>query len=176
MLRKVLSEWLLTFAAAAVILVASPLPAAFCQDAAVEEAGRYNRQGMVYFERGFYDHAPKKESAEAERFYGLAVKEFKSAIARAPSLTGPHRNLARVYYVQKNFAGAAGEYRRVTELAPADLDAYINLALALIELNRDDEAIKALENAKGQTSDPKALATLDDYISKVRNHRVSGER
>jgi Flp pilus assembly protein TadD len=78
--------------------------------------------------------------------------------------------------VQKNFAGAAEEYRRVTELAPADLDAHINLALALIELNRDDEAIKALENAKGQTSDPKALATLDDYISKVRNHRVSGER
>jgi tetratricopeptide (TPR) repeat protein len=176
MVRKVLSEWLLTFAAAAVILIAYPLPATFCQEAVVEEAGRYNRQGMVYFKRGFYDHAPKKESAEAERNYGLAVKEFKSAIARAPSLTDPHRNLARVYYVQKNFAGAAEEYKKVTELAPADLDAYINLALALIELNRVDEAIKSLENAKCQTSDPRALATLNNYISKVRAHQVNGVR
>ena len=57
------------------------------------------------------------------------------------------------------------------ELTPADLDAYVNLALALIELKRLDEAIQTLEKAKGQTSDPKALNTLDTYLSKVRAHQ-----
>jgi len=74
--------------------------------------------------------------------------------------------------VQKNFDGAAAEYKKVTELAPGDLDAYVNLALALIELKRLDEAIQALENAKQQTPDTRALDALDTYISKVRAHQA----
>ena len=142
-------------------------PKAFCQDSDVLDAGIHNRQGVEYFKKGFYDHAPKNQGDDANKNYGFAVKEFKAAISSDPSFTEAHRNLARVYYIQKNFAGAAKEYQRVTELAPGDLDAYVNCALALIELERLDEAILALEDAKGQTSDPKALETLDSYIAKV---------
>ena len=140
------------------------------------EPGYHNQRGMEYFKKGFYDHAPKNQAAEAERNYGFAIKEFKAAISRDSSYTEAHRNLARVYYVQKNFDGAAEEYKKVTELAPGDLDAYVNLALALIELKRLDEAIQALENAKDQTSDPKALNTLDTYIAKVRAHQAKEVR
>jgi tetratricopeptide (TPR) repeat protein len=160
----------LAVVAGTVILVLLSLTGAFCQDTGTGEAGFHNQQGMEYFKKGFYDHAPKNQAGEAERNYGLAVKEFKSAIAGDFSNAEAHRNLARVYYVQKNFAGAAEEYQRVAELAPNDLDAYVNLALALIELKRPEEAIQALEDAKGQTSDSKALETLDSYIAKVRGY------
>jgi tetratricopeptide (TPR) repeat protein len=163
---------LLTVVAATLILAFLFLPGAFCQDRGAGEAGYHNQRGMDYFKKGFYDHAPKSQVAESERNYGLAIQEFKAAIARDSSYTEAHRNLGRVYYVQKNFDGAAGEYKRVTELAPGDLDAYVNLALALIELKRLDEAIQALENAKQQTSDTRALDTLDTYISKVRAHQA----
>jgi tetratricopeptide (TPR) repeat protein len=176
MVRPLLFKWLLLVAAALVMLVALPITLAFCQEAGEGDAGHHNRQGLVYFKKGFYDHAPKKQSAEAERNYGLAVKEFRAAIAREPSLTDAHRNLARVFYVQKNFSGAAEEYRRVTQLAPGDLDSYVNLALALIDLKRPDEAIKALEAAKGRTSDPRELDKLDNYISKVRAHQKNEAR
>ena len=73
-----------------------------------------------------------------------------------------------MYYVQKNYDGAVAEYRTVTELAPSDLDAYVNLALAFLELKQPDAAIQALEQAKGQTSDPQALETLEAYLAKVR--------
>lgn len=175
-MKPVFLERLPAVIAATVILVFLSVPGAFCQDISAGEACLHNQQGMEYFKKGFYDHAPKNQAADAERNYGLAVKEFKAAISRDFSYTEAHRNLARVYYVQKNFDGAAEEYRRVTELAPGDLDAYVNLALALIELKRPAEAIQALENAKGHTSDPKTLETLDSYIAKVRTYQEKGVR
>jgi tetratricopeptide (TPR) repeat protein len=159
---------LLTGVAAVAALVFLSFAGAFCQDMREAEARLHNQQGMEYFKKGFYDHAPRNQVADADRNYRLAVKELKAAIWKDSSYTEAHRNLARVYFVQKNFDGAAQEYTRVAELAPGDLDAYVNLALALIELRRSGEALQALENAKGHTTDPKALETLDSYIGKIR--------
>ena len=172
MVRPVFRETFLAVIAGTVMLVLLFSPPALCHDGDVGEAGYHNQRGTEYFKKGFYDQAPKKQAADAERNYGFAIKEFRAAISRDPSYTEAHRNLARVYYVQKNFDGAAQEYKRVTELAPSDLDAYVNLALALIELKRLDEAIETLENAQQQTSDTRALDTLDTYISKVRAHQA----
>jgi tetratricopeptide (TPR) repeat protein len=176
MMRPVFLVRLPAVIAATMMLAFISVPMAFCQERSVDEAGFHNRQGMEYFKKGFYDHTPKHQAAEAEKNYGLAVKEFKAAISRDFSFAEAHRNLARVYYVQKNFDGAAEEYKRVTDLAPSDLDAYVNLALALLELKRPAEAIQALENAKGHACDPKALETLDSYIEKIRTHQENGVR
>jgi tetratricopeptide (TPR) repeat protein len=157
--------------ACAMILTLFAVSGAYCQGGGKDDAGYYNQRGEDYFKKGFYDHAPRSQAVDAERNYALAVKEFKAALARDPSSMAAHRNLARVYFVQKNFDGAAHEYRTVTELAPADLDAYINLALALMELHKTEEAIQALEDAKGHTSDPKARETLDSYVARVRAHQ-----
>ncbi len=176
MTKKVFLRRLQSVAAAALAFALLSLPGAFCQETGESDAGFHNRQGMEYFKKGFYDHAPKKQAAEAERNYGLAIREFKAAISKDAAHTEAHRNLARVYYVQKNFEGAAEEYRRVAELDPHDLDAYVNQALALIELKKPVEAIRALENAKSHTCDPKALEALDSYISKVHAHQDTGVR
>jgi tetratricopeptide (TPR) repeat protein len=167
---------LLAIIAGTVILAFFPLLGAFSQEQGEGHPGYYNQRGMEYFNKGFYDHGPKNQKLEADRNYGLAVKEFRAAIAKDPSYTEAHRNLARVYFLQKKFDGAAEEYQRVTELAPDELDAYVNLALALIELKRLDQAIQALEKAKRQTSDPKAMMTLDSYLSKVRAYQAQEVR
>ncbi|MBN1547710.1 MAG: tetratricopeptide repeat protein [Syntrophaceae bacterium] len=155
------------------LYAALAVPDSFCQD---REPSSHNQQGLAYFKQGFYEHAPRNQGVEAERNYGLAIREFKAAISLDPFYTEAHRNLARVYYVQKNFHGAAEEYQRVTELDPGNLDAYVNLALSLIELNKLDEAIQALQHAKDQTSDPEALQSLETYISKVQNHKAKEVR
>lgn len=171
MVRPRFRERLLAVTAPMMILAFLFAPGALGQDNGAGQPAYHNQRGMEYFKKGFYDHTPKNQKAEANRNYGLAIKEFKAAISKDPSYTEAHRNLARLYYLQQNFVGAAEEYQRVTELTPSDLDAYVNLALALIELKRLDEAIRTLEKAKGQTSDPKALKTLDTLISKVRAHQ-----
>ncbi len=176
MKKPLFLEKLLAGITGTIVLVFLFLPSAFCQNTGSDEANIHNQQGMEYFKKGFYNHAPKRQDAEAERNYEFAVKEFSAAISKDSSSTEAHRNLARVYHVQKNFAGAAEEYKRVTELAPGDLDAYVNCALACIELQRFEEAIQLLKDAKDQTSDPKALDTLDSYIAKVIAHQAKGVR
>jgi tetratricopeptide (TPR) repeat protein len=168
MFKPKFGERLLAVLAGMVILAFLAVPGAFSQNRDRGEASKHNQQGMEYYEKGFYDHTPKNQAVEAERNYGLAIREFRAAISKDPSNTEAHRNLARVYFVQKNFQGAAEQYKRVTELTPGDLDAYVHLALTLIELQRFDEAIQTLENAKQQTSDSIVLEKLDSYIAKIR--------
>jgi len=176
MIKSGFRERSLAIIAGTILLAFLAVPGALSQDrGGMGEPGYYNQRGVEYFKKGFYDHAPKNQAAEAQRNYGLAINEFKTAIAKDSSYTEAHGNLARVYYVQKNFDGAAEEYkkspnligqpRRVCESCPR-----------LIELKRSDEAIQALENAKDQTADPKALNKLDTYIEKVRAHQAGEVR
>ncbi len=176
MKKPLFLEKVLAGIAGVVIVLLIFVPGALCQESGADEANIHNQQGMEYFKKGFYDHTPRHQDAEAERNYGFAVKEFTAAISKDPSSAEAHRNLARVYHIQKNFAGAAEEYKRVTELDSGDLDAYVNCALASVELKRFDEAIQLLKDAKGQTSDPKALELLDSYIDKVSAHQAKEVR
>lgn len=174
--KRVICSIFLSIAAMVLILSTLSAPAALCQVNGPDRADYHNQRGIEYFKKGFYDHTPKNQAEDAERSYGLAETEFQEAVARDPFLTDAHRNLARLYYVQKNFRGAADEYKRVTELTPGDVDAYVNLALSLTQINKYDEAIQALKNAKQQTSDPKALKTLDEYISRALAHQTKEVR
>ena len=132
------------------------------------QAKQHNDKGVGHFEAAYYQHVPKGNDAEAVREYALAASEFEDAIKEDPEFSDPHRNLARLRFIEKKFADAAREYGKVTELDPFDLDAYVNLALAHVELKNYQAAIDALRQAKLYTSDDKARATLDGYIEKVR--------
>jgi len=168
MLKRVSCKELLVIIACSLSLVFLSIPGVYGQERGLSQAKDHNQRGMEYFNKGFFDHTPKDQVDEAERNYGLALKEFKAAISKDPFYPDAHRNLARLYYLRKDFENAALLYKRVTELEPGDLESYVNLALVLIELKRFDEAVQALGNAKMQTSDPKVLEKLDTYISKVR--------
>jgi Tfp pilus assembly protein PilF len=178
MRKTMFCERVLAIIACTILFAFCAVPGALSQDkgAGTDTPGTYNQRGVDFFKKGFYEHAPKNQAAQAELNYRLAVKEFKEAIAKDASYTDAHRNLARVYYVQRNFEDAAQEYKRVTELAPGDIDSHVNLALALIELKEFNQAVDVLEDAKEQTSDPKVMNTLSAYITKIRNHQAKGVR
>ena len=130
---------------------------------------RYHIQkGIEYYNKGFYDFAPKRQQKEASQNYELAIDEFKKAVSINPASEEAHRNLARVFYVQKNFEEASGEYKKVTELNPYDIDAHLLLALTLTKLNKLEDAIAQLEVAKTRTTDQKIVEKLNEYIQKVQ--------
>jgi tetratricopeptide (TPR) repeat protein len=128
----------------------------------------HNRKGMQYYSEAFYQHLPKGKQREADESFDLAVSEFKQALAANPRYADAYRNLARLYYVRKDFRQAAEAYRNLTNLEPQDIDAYLQLALSYTELDRFAEAIQALETAKRQTDDPEAKGKLDGYIAKLK--------
>ena len=156
-------------------------PLAFLDSAALALAGAgvgqkgkeadHNQKGLGYYKEAFSHHIPKGEQQEAERCFDLAVGEFRQAIAINPVYAEAHRNLARVYYLRKQYKEAADEYRTLTHLEPQDVDAYVQLALTFTHLEQYDEAIRQLEVAKTRTRDPDVLSRLDGYIQKVRERK-----
>ncbi len=128
----------------------------------------HNQKGLKYYNEAFYGQLPKGKQREAEELFDLAAAEFKEAIAANPKFAAAHRNLARLYYVRKDFLQAADAYRTVTILEPQDIDSYVLLALSYTRVDRFAEAIQALELAKTKTDNPEVVGKLDGYIQKIR--------
>jgi tetratricopeptide (TPR) repeat protein len=135
------------------------------------KAASHVQKGLEYFNEAFHGRIPKGQNREADQYYDLATTEFKRAISADPKSIQAHRNLARVYYVRKQYADAAEEYLAVTTLDPWDVDAFVQLALTYTYLNRDDQAIEQLQIARSRTNDPVAIGKLDGYIQKIREKK-----
>ena len=141
---------------------AQPIPAA--------EVTRQNQQGLDHFKRGYYDLAPKGRTAESEKELKLAEEAFKKAVEADKNALAAHRNLARLYELQKNYLHAATEYAEIIRLDPGDVDAYAHMALVQLELGRTDEAVRYLEAAKARTNDARILQELDGYIARAKQY------
>ena len=131
----------------------------------------HNRKGLEYYNEAFYQQLPKGKQHEADEFFDLAATEFKQAIAANPQSAAAYRNLARLYYVRKDFLSAAEVYKKVTILEPQDIDAYVQLALTYTRLDRFADAIQQLEIAKTKTDVPEAIGKLDGYIQQLRERK-----
>jgi tetratricopeptide (TPR) repeat protein len=127
-----------------------------------------NRQGLIHFKQGYYDLTPKGRKTEAHEQLKLAEKAFRKAIDIDGDCIDAHRNLARLYYVQRKFSQAATAYAQVIRLAPKDIDTYVHMALAQIEMGNFGEAVRYLEAARNQTNDERIIQQLDSYIAKAR--------
>ena len=127
----------------------------------------YVERGKAYFDTGFYQLTPKHRQVEAAQQYVLEIRELKKAIAANPDDEAAYRHLARVYVVQHHPAEAAAAYQKVIALNPRDIDTYVLAALALVEMQQYDKAIKMLQAAKGYTDDKTALLKIDSYIAKI---------
>lgn len=136
-----------------------------------KEEVSHNKKGLDYFKKGFYELTPKNRTQEAARYYELAILELKKAIAINDKYVEAHRNLARVYYVQKKFGESAEEYKKVTLLDPYDIDTHVNLALAYAQMGNYDQAIERLEIAKNWTEDEAIIQKLNGYIEKLKQER-----
>jgi len=138
-----------------------------------KDAQYQNEKGIEYFNKGFYEALPKKKKEEASRYFEQAGAAFKKAIALNKSDVDAHRNLARVYYVQKRFSAAALEYLKVTDLVPTDIDAYVLSALAYTKAKDYEQAMAQLKTAKTFTADQAVIQKLDDYLSKIEQKKGS---
>jgi tetratricopeptide (TPR) repeat protein len=78
------------------------------------------------------------DQAEAEYKAAIQVNEYDSKA---------WRQLAAIKASKGNFQAAEEDYRKALTLQPRDSDAKTGLAIALISLNRTDEAISLLESA-----------------------------
>ncbi len=142
---------------------------ALSQDITQDEV-TYNEQGMKFFNQGYYTSLPQGRAQEADQLFEQAIAAFKRSIAIKETYADAHRNLARVYYVQKRFNEAAREYERLIELTPDDIDMYVKLAAAYANQDKYPEAIDILEKAKKIASDERVVTMLNEFIQRLQHN------
>jgi tetratricopeptide (TPR) repeat protein len=127
----------------------------------------HNQTGMAHFEKGFSELTPQHKKQEAEQEFELAIEEFQKALTINQAFSEAHKNLARLYYVQKKFLKAATHYEKVTELNPNDIDSYVLASLSYAQAQRFAKARELLESAKSVAPDPQVVNKLNEYHKKL---------
>jgi tetratricopeptide (TPR) repeat protein len=87
-------------------------------------------------------------AAALERVAPAAARRaYAAALERWPDNLTARLGLGNASYAQRDLAGAEAAYREATRRHPAAADAWNNLAQALLELGRRDEALAAARRA-----------------------------
>lgn len=113
--------------------------------------------------------ANKSGSAEDLQAYGIAqyatgdqvgaIETYTKQIAKDDKNIIAHSGLANALRDQKKFDQAILEYKKVIELAPTDISAYVNLAsMYQYQLNQKDKAIETYN--QGIEKNPKSTDLL----------------
>ena len=97
-----------------------------------------------------------------------AIALSREALAKSPDDPFLHENLATLLQKQGDLAGAAEAWRRISELLPNNVQAYIQMGLLLSLQNRHEEAIRSFEEALRR--EPDSFAAVDGLANALANH------
>ena len=101
-----------------------------------------------------------------------AVGALRQAVRLAPDYYRPHLSLGFIYFRMGRYADAAGEFRVVTQLAPEHPDGYSNLGGALLAMEKEPAAERALRKALALRE---TRATLNNLAVLLRYQHRDGE-
>jgi tetratricopeptide (TPR) repeat protein len=131
----------------------NPTPQTLTRVGAALRQSQRHGDSVAMFRRA----AEIEPSAKAFTYWGMAVRDageperanaiFVKAIAADPGFANSHNQLGLSYLRQKNWDGAAEQFRKAIELAPRWSNYHHNLGLALHNAGKFDEAISSFEQA-----------------------------
>jgi tetratricopeptide (TPR) repeat protein len=99
-----------------------------------------------------------------------ALRHFQDAIRLDPGLSDAYNGRGAVYLALNRGDEAVGDFRKVIELQPGNVNAHFNLAYALVGAGRKKEALDALLRFKGtfyDRLDPRDRRELDALIAET---------
>jgi tetratricopeptide (TPR) repeat protein len=149
---------------------APPGPVVTRQHVGQEARSERVKSGARHFDRAFYELTPHKRDDEASREFDLAIADFEAELRAAPASVEAHTYLGRILSLRQQHRQAAGHYDELRALEPDSPDACVLSALAWTEAGETAIARERLLEAKGRTTDPHALGTLDEYLAKLDAH------
>ena len=104
-----------------------------------------------------------------------AARALAAGLANCPNSPGLHLQRAHQLSEDGRLLAAIEEYRETIRLRPQEAEAYVDLAIVYIQLDRTDEGIAAMHNAlKVEPEHPGALSTL--AFNAINNGDEAGAR
>ncbi len=99
---------------------------------------------------------------------------LKSAIKLNPAFAPPYDRLATLYRLQRDRLEEAHVLElQAMELEPSNVYYRINTAYLLIELKREDDALRVLEKARNFAKEPSQTAIIDEAMRRVQDNKDS---
>jgi len=92
----------------------------------------YVNMGVVYKNQSNYDEA---------------IRHFQKALALNPNCSAAYNNLGIVYHLRKDLKMAIDNYHLAIKANPRSIGARLNIAKALLEIDRTEEAVTELKEA-----------------------------
>jgi len=104
-----------------------------------------------------------------------AERVLAAGLANCPRSPGLHLQHAQQLSAASRFPEAIAEFQETIRLRPQEAEAYVDLAIVYIQLDRTDEGIAAMHNAlKVEPEHPGALSTL--AFNAINNGDEAGAR
>ena len=96
----------------------------------------YGGAAWLHHSRAYLLHAANGQSLLSGKSTDQAIAELQASVQQRPGYVPAHYELARAYWIKGDYASAAGEFKRVSELNPKDERAYFYLGMAYLEQKR----------------------------------------
>ena len=100
----------------------------------------YGGVAWLHHSHAYLLHASTGQRLLTENKTEQAIAELQTAIRQRPGYVPAHYELARAYWIKRDFASAEGELKRVIELKPKDEGAYFYLGMTYLEEKRPQPA------------------------------------
>ncbi len=102
---------------------------------------------------------------EAVNMPDNALQNYQKAIALQPEYYEAYEWLGTYYYYAGKYTEAAEQFQKAIDRAPGRSNAYFNLGAVLDDLNRDDEAVAALQKSLQLKKTARALNSLGAILA-----------
>jgi tetratricopeptide (TPR) repeat protein len=100
----------------------------------------YGGAAWLQHSHAYLLHASTGQRLLMENKTEQAIAELQTAVRQRPGYLPAHYELARAYWIKRDFASAEGELKRVIELKPKDEGAYFYLGMTYLEEKRPQPA------------------------------------
>jgi membrane associated rhomboid family serine protease len=100
----------------------------------------YGGAAWLHHSHAYLLHAANGQTLLTEKKTEQAIAELQAAIRQRPGYVPAHYELARAYWIKRDFANAEGELKRVIALKPKDEGAYFFLGMTYLEQKRPQPA------------------------------------
>jgi tetratricopeptide (TPR) repeat protein len=97
---------------------------------------------------------------------------LKSAIKLNPAFAPPYDRLASLYRLQRDHLEEARMLElQAMQIDPSNLSYRINTAYLLLQLKREDDALRVLDHARQFAKDPSQTAIIDETVRRVQENK-----
>lgn len=132
---------------------------------ATEQAGVSAKKARYYYNHG--------EDFREKKAYKEAIEQYQKAIALDPKEIAFYKNMGGTYALMGDMAQAEATFRKGTKIAPTDWLIWNNLAVVLLQQNKNEECKIVLKKALTLNPPPSKAEEMNVTLTQLEGKKTA---